>query len=148
MSGATSMLDAVTALHGVFAAALPDVQVIDGPPPVSVVFADDVVAVGYAPEQLAASGEQVEAGLRPPRVERFDVVCMVSAVRTGEAMAAARDACNDLLTQLRDALLADPTLGGVVHTAAFGPGLAYDQYRPEEGVGAAVQFTVRCRAHA
>jgi hypothetical protein len=141
------MFDAMTALHGVFTAALPDVQVIDGPPPLSVVFAGDVVAVGYAPGQLAATGTQVDAGLRPPRMERLDVVCMASSERKVEAMVDARDACRDLLNRLREVLLADPTLGGAVHTAAFGPAIAGDQYRPEEGVGAAAQFTVHCRAY-
>ncbi|MFG3439933.1 hypothetical protein ACGF0J_22020 [Nonomuraea sp. NPDC047897] len=118
MSTIPAALDALVALAE---RAWPDVQVLDGGPTVEV--RNDVIAIGY-------SGSATEPDIRStlareqldmqPDLERYDVMCMVSAWR-GDAhrggrpdARTVRERAFELLAGVRDELARDSRLGGTV----------------------------------
>lgn len=121
MSTIPAALDALVALAE---RAWPDVQVLDGGPTVEV--RNDVIAIGY-------SGSATEPDVRStlareqldmqPDLERYDVMCMVSAWR-GDAHRSGRpdartvrERAFELLAGVRDELARDSRLGGTVMLA-------------------------------
>lgn len=122
MSTIPAVLDALVALAET---AWPDVQVLDGGPTTQI--NADVIAIGY-------SGSTTEPDVRStmtreqldmqPDLERYDVMCMVSAWR-GDAYDAdgkpdartTRLRAFELLTGLRAQLASDSRLGGAVMMA-------------------------------
>jgi hypothetical protein len=115
---------ALDALVAVAERAWPDVQVLDGGPTVEV--KDDVIAIGYSgsenqPDvQSTLTREQLDM---EPDLERYDVMCMVSAWR-GDAhrdgkpdARTVRERAFELLAGIRQELVRNSRLGGSVMMA-------------------------------
>lgn len=98
-----------------FTAALPSVQVIDGP--YQQAPTGDFLCVGWSPDDdTAATGDQAWAGLGARhKDEQVDVVCYLDAA-SGSAgqtdVKSRRDSAYVLLAAVEDALRADPQVNG------------------------------------
>ncbi len=122
MSTIPAALDRLVAIAR---AAWPDVQVLDGGPTTQI--EDDVICIGYSGNtddldvRSTMTSEQLEM---QPDLERYDVMCMVSAWR-GDAHDAdghpdartTRNRAFELLAGLRAELARDSRLGGTVMQA-------------------------------
>lgn len=115
---------ALNALVALAERAWPDVQVLDGGPTVEV--RDDVIAIGYSGEagtpdvRSTLTREQLEM---QPDLERYDVMCLLSAWR-GDAhrdgkpdARTVRERAFELLAGFRDEMARDSRLGGTVMMA-------------------------------
>lgn len=142
MSDVTSIPNAIDALYNGLTVRLGTVQVLDGPPAVSL---ENVgVAVGYTPDDIAVRSEQSGAGLRSD-VEDYGVNC-IAWVRDGDGvMKVARDNLFGLMNEINKYLTDDPRLGGVVTNARLRI-VDYDQLQTSEGCWATVAFVVTCKA--
>lgn len=148
----TTIPAALNALVALSEQAWPAVQVLDGGPTTQV--QADVIAIGY-------SGSSTEPDVRStmtreqldmePDLERYDVMCMVSAWR-GTAhhndkpdAHTTRDRAFELLAGIRAALAEDSRLGGAVMMARMSTlDLVADQ--TDKGPVATVRFVVHIDA--
>lgn len=150
----TTIPAALDALVALAERAWPDVQVLDGAPTTQV--EADVIAIGYSgtpsePDvRSTTSREQLDMD---PDMERYDVMCMVSAWR-GTAhrdnrpdAQTVRDRAFELLAGFRSALAVDSRLGGVVMMARLTTlDMVADQ--TEKGPVCTVRFVVHVDAYA
>jgi hypothetical protein len=147
MSTIPAALDALVALAQ---SAWPDVQVLDGGPTVQI--EDDVICIGYSgstedPDvRSTLAREQLDM---QPDLERYDVMCMVSAWR-GDAHDAddqpaarsTRTRAFELLAGLRAGLAEDSRLGGAVMMARMS---TLDMIADQTPAGPVC--TIRCVVH-
>lgn len=114
-----SVLPAVIeALVALWRAAMPQVQVVDGPPTVDV--RGTALLVGWTPLTEQTQGVFTPAGLRVER-ESVPVVPCVARTWSGSAdVAAQRRDSFAVVTKAREALRAYRTLGGLVLEARVG----------------------------
>lgn len=99
--------------------ALPDVQVIDGPP--VEVLEGDVIFIGFTgvPGEPAVTDARTTRQYAPsPQRESYDVACLLSSWPGGDTdMKAARDGAYALLDAMTAMLAEAPLLGGLVKRA-------------------------------
>lgn len=145
----TSAVDSVvTALVAGFAAALPGVEVADGPP-VEAPGAVDLVFVGHDQSPDADSvitiGQEWANLACTSRYETGEIPCCVLS-QTGDTDIAARRArAMQLLAACEVRLRADLSLGGVVMTSQMTSAVAHE-YQNGDGSAVVVPFTVTYRA--
>jgi hypothetical protein len=98
------------------APALSTVTVTDGPTTSNVGATSQMVTVGYNgdSDEAVVGTTDAEGFSWDPSRENYTVLCSAAAVTEGDDQAAARDEAFTLYKACCDALLADPTLGGVV----------------------------------
>ena len=143
----TRVPDAVDALLAAFTAALPGVQVLDGPR-TEALLDNDVAIVGISASEDVPTVEVAltQTGLGPRQNEEFYVSCELSTWHGAPDMRTPRVRCGEMLAAIDTQLRADRRLGGVVLLATLGPTLSWEQRSSDDGAGCAVQFTVRCQA--
>lgn len=141
----TSRIPAVcAALVSTFAAALPNVDVIDGQ--WTTVPDGDYLTVGWTPDGEGSSGQQAPAGLgNQSRDEQIDIACYIDSYSGDIDTATRRNAAFTILAACENALRADDTLGGVVNVyAQIG---AYTERLEQTETGLAVGVTFHVLAH-
>lgn len=112
----------LSVIDAAFTAAADDVDVHDGPPVVGE--RPDGVAVGFSTsgeDYTAVTDWTLEpAGMAPthPEEERYAVLCALWSSSGNISMAERRVRALAMFKIVRDAIRADPTLGGVVRIAA------------------------------
>jgi hypothetical protein len=141
MRTASTVPAVLTDLVARFAAALPDVRVVDGHP---ITPATDMVAVGFTGESgepaIESSRSREQASLDPDR-EAYTVTCWAYCLRGDTDPAAVRETVYGWLDTVAAELAADPTLGGLVgRTQLATETLTQDQ--TDKGAQAALRFTV------
>lgn len=120
---------AIDGLLAVFAAALPGVQVVDGPPTADI--RGDVLGVGLSPQEPSdVESTSTDAGLRGAR-EQFAIVCVARSWSGNNALKAQRDRTYRMVDAAEAALVANPTLGGAVSRARWS-GSSYQPWRTEQ----------------
>lgn len=106
----------------------------------------DVIVVGWLPDEGATvEFRRTTAGLGSEE-ESFDLAGLVSAWRGDGDMVAAVDRADELVESIRTALVADPTVGGVVMRAWLQT-LSFSDYQTSEGAQSAVEFAVGVTAY-
>lgn len=113
-----------------FTTALPNAQVVDGPPTVDV--SGDVVAVGLAPQEPADVDTTEDIAGLGVVDESFPVLCVARSWSGDDSVKAQRDRTYALISACKTALKADSTLGGVVTLARFA-GSSYQPWRHQNG---------------
>ncbi|MFF4417484.1 hypothetical protein ACFYY8_33585 [Streptosporangium sp. NPDC001559] len=149
MSTIPAALDALVAIA---VRAWPDVQVLDGGPTTEV--RDDVIAIGYSgsPEEAdvrsTLSAEQLSV---QPDLERYDILCMLSAwrgdaYRDGQPDArTVRERAFEMLAGIRRELAEDSRLDGAVMMARMSTlDMVADQ--ASSGPVCTIRFTVHVDA--
>lgn len=110
--------------------ALPQVQVVDGPPTKDL--PGDVLIVGFTPEDLSMSAVAQIADLRGGSTEQFTVYSVIRCWTAGADIGPPRRQCYQILRVAQDRLVANPTLDGAVARARYG-GHTYAPTRNGEG---------------
>jgi hypothetical protein len=110
-----TVLSALYALWG-NAPALSTVTVTDGPTTSNVGATSQMVTVGYNGDndEAVVGTTDAEGFSWDPNRENYTVLCSAAVVTGDDDQAAARAAAFAVYTACCDALLADPTLGGIV----------------------------------
>lgn len=123
------------------------VQVIDGPPIATT--EDDVVAIGFTGnpgEAAVESTRTVEQLNRDPDRESFEITCLSSSWRGSDAMKPVRDQAYEFIDLINEAIMQDPTMGGVVaRTQVRSESVVTEQ--TDRGPVATVLFVVGCDAY-
>lgn len=136
----TQVAVVLNALVDVFTPALPGVEVVDGQPiatnqPI-------VLAVGFSANRVAVEVTQTRPDLtKDRRHESLSIVCLASSARGENDMRRPRNEAVALLDDVRDALKANRTLGGLVRRAQLGLALSMDQARGD-GAAVTIEFTI------
>jgi hypothetical protein len=133
----TAIPQVLDALVAVFRAALPGVQVFDGP--AAEYAGTEGVSVGASTEDVAIEFELPSAGLASTG-EQDTVTCMVWSGSGGTVFKPHRDRCDEMVRAVVTALDTDPTLGGVVSTSGVSGGMFAQQ---QTGRGALVVAELR-----
>jgi hypothetical protein len=121
---------AIDGLLAVFAAALPGVQVVDGPPTADI--RGDVLGVGLAPQEPSdVESTNTDADLGAGSREQFVVVCVARSWSGNNALKAQRDRTFRMVDAAEAALAANPSLGGAVSRARWA-GASYQPWRTEQ----------------
>jgi hypothetical protein len=122
--------------------ALPDVQIIDGPPIINL---EEVgIAIGYTPDQISVQAVSDGAGL-VAEMETFDINCLAWQ-RSGEGeMKTIRDGVFAVIAAVNVILANDRKLGGAVTNAQLRV-VDLDQTQTPDGTWAVVAFVVTCKA--
>ncbi len=147
MSYSSVVPGVLAALAAAFTAALPTVEVTDGPP-VHNSQALEALAVGYSPSEDVDAAEVVTSGgglARSPDRETILIHCSLGVLNGNRDLQAARARAYELHSAAGAALVADPTLGGAVMQAQMGDH-ALRQSDTDTGMLARVNFTVRVDA--
>ena len=149
MAYASTVPAAITALLAAFTAALPGVEVRDGPQ-VPDTSADEAVYVGWDGDPSYSSdawtSQETPEGLGPQtNRETFTVHCSVMVLNHDEDLAAARARALALRAAAGAAVMADPSLGRAVMRAVFSAG-AGRQIPTAAGITVHVLFDVDCDA--
>ncbi len=127
--------------------ALPGVQVVDGQP---LAPEPDVVCVaftGLPGEPSVEATLDLEQLATSPDRERYDVVCVASALRGDTDPQAVRARAFALVETVRADVQRDPTLGGLVMSARLAV-LSLTAQQTQAGAEVVVQFRVRIDAFA
>lgn len=142
------MIETTTAAHLVWdalvelaAAALPGVQVIDGPHQIFEP-AKDFLIVGQSDgtdPAISVTLGPVDMGGR--RREEGDIVCVVASYGGDTQIKPRRDRCAELLGEVVDLLKANPGLG-VADAAWLGDDTAWAPIQAPDGAFCSVAFTV------
>ena len=151
----TTQISAIPAvidyLVATLTAALPDVQVLDGPG-LSDESVSDLLFIGVddpdgnsAPTSAEATSDWSALGARQRR-EDIVVHCAAVSWSGDDVVKVVRDAAFGTVGAVERAIVADPTLGGAVQYATFGGVSAVRQNTSTEGVEAWALFTVQARA--
>jgi hypothetical protein len=135
----------IDALVSIFAAALPDVQVLDGPPNVNLDL--DFVTVGWSPyADTAAEATQQFASIGTQRRdEDFTVICYAGSYSGDTVTSARRTRAFQLVASAETALRADVTLGGVLAFWAEMGDSTLHQEISDRGLDVGVTFHVHCK---
>jgi hypothetical protein len=140
----TSRIPAVIdALVSTFAAALPNVQVFDGP--WITVPDSDYLTVGWTPAFETATGQQTWAGLgNKARDEQIDVPCYCDSFSGATTVSDRRNAAFAMFAAAETAIRNDPTLGGVIPNPGWAQIGTYNDRteQTEAGVEVGVVFHV------
>lgn len=128
--------------------ALPDVQVIDGPP--VEVLEGDVIFIGFT----GVPGEPAVTDVRSarqyatsPNQESYDVACLLSSWPGGDTdMKAARDRAYGLLDAMASVLAKTPPLGGLVKRARISADTLIAEQTTKGGAVATIAATVHIDA--
>ena len=149
MAYASTVPGAITALLAAFTAALPGVEVRDGPQP-SDTSADEAVYVGWDGDPSyggdAWTSQEAAAGLGGvPNQESYSVHCSAMVLNHDEDLPAARARALALRAAAGAAIAADPKLGGAVMRASFSAGSGR-QVPVGAGIKVFVLFDVDCDA--
>lgn len=136
---------AIDALVAIFAGALPDVQILDGPPNVNL--ESDFVAVGWSPYvDTAADAQQQFVSLGTQRREEdFTVACYADSYSGDTGASARRARVFQLVGAAETALRADATLGGVLTLWAEMGDTTLHQEIDDRGLVVGVTFHVHCK---
>jgi len=135
----------IDALVSIFAAALPDVQILDGPPNVNL--ESDFVAVGWSPyADTAADAQQQFVSLGTQRREEdFTVACYADSYSGDTGASARRARVFQLVGAAETALRTDPTLSGVLTLWAEIGDTTLHQEIDDRGLVVGVTFHVHCK---
>jgi hypothetical protein len=135
----------IDALVAIFAAALPDVQILDGPPNVNL--ASDFVTVGWSPyTDTAADAQQQFVSLGTQRREEdFTIACYADSYSGDTGASARRARVFQLVGAAETALRADATLGGVLTLWAEMGDTTLHQEIDDRGLVVGVTFHVHCK---
>ena len=135
----------IDALVAILTAALPDVQVLDGPPNVNL--ASDFLTVGWSPYKdtaVDATQQFVSLGTQR-REEDFTVVCYADSYSGDIGASARRARVFQLVGAAETALRADATLGGVLTLWAEMGDCTLHQEIDDRGLVVGVTFHVHCK---
>jgi hypothetical protein len=135
----------IDALVAIFVGALPDVQILDGPPDVNL--EADFVAVGWSPyADTAVDAQQqfVSLGARQ-REEDFTVICYADSYSGDTDTSGRRARVFQLVGAVETALRADPTLGGVISLWAEMGACTLHQDIDDRGLAIGVTFHIHCK---
>lgn len=147
------VLDYLVALaSGLTASTLAGVQVQDGPPTQSLAGLPKVLVIGgeWQPSETVrsgATGPQEPSMGNASRNESISVACSAFSQSGDTDMKARRDEAFAIEAAFENAVIADPTLGGLCYGDARVA--AVDDYRPlqnERGSAAVVDFTITATA--
>jgi hypothetical protein len=135
----------IDALVSIFTVALPDVQVLDGPPNVDL--ASDFVVVGWSPyADTAADAQQQFASLGTQRREEdFTIVCYADSYSGDTGASVRRARVFQIVGVAETALRADATLGGVISLWAEMGDCTLHQDIDERGLAIGVTFHIHCK---
>lgn len=139
----------IDALVAIFAAALPDVQVLDGPPNVNL--ASDFVTVGWSPyKDTAVDATQQFASLGTQRREEdFTIACYADSYSGDTGTSARRARVFQLVGVIERTLRTDsggdPTLGGVLTLWAEMGDCILHQEIDDRGLVVGVTFHIHCK---
>jgi hypothetical protein len=136
----TTVPAALTALVALAAAALPSVQVFDGPPTTDL--PDTYLLVGFAEGGPAVTGQQITEGGGLTE-EVYDIACQLSVYSGDTDIATTRGQAAGLFDTLATALAGADKLGGAVGFADLS-GFDWTQDQASEGAVVTVDFTVNC----
>ena len=136
---------AIDALVSIFAAALSDVQILDGPPNVNL--ASDFVTVGWSPyADTAVDAQQQFVSLGTQRREEdFTIACYADSYSGDTGASARRARVFQLVGAAETALRADATLGGVLTLWAEMGDTTLHQEIDDRGLVVGVTFHVHCK---
>lgn len=143
----TSRIPAVIdALVSTLTAALPGVDVIDGP---LITLPDgDYLTVGATPAGDTTTGRQTWIGVGPSKVrgEQIDVPCYCDSYSGSTTVSTRRNAAFALMAAAENALRADPSLGGVLTVPGIAQIESYADYQEqtESGLAVGVVFHITC----
>ena len=145
MSTTSRIPATIDALVAIFATALPDVQILDGPPNVNL--ESDFVAVGWSPyADTAADAQQQFVSLGTQRREEdFTVACYADSYSGDTGASARRARVFQLVGAAEMALRADATLGGVLTLWAELGDITLHQEIDDRGLVVGVTFHVHCK---
>jgi hypothetical protein len=135
----------IDALVAIFTAALPDVQVLDGPP--NVTLDSDFVTVGWSPYKdtaVDATQQFVSLGTQR-REEDFIIACYADSFSGDTGASVRRARVFQLVGVVEMALRADPTLGGVLSLWAEMGDCILHQELDDRGLVVGVTFHVHCK---
>jgi hypothetical protein len=135
----------IDALVSIFATALPDVQVLDGPPNVNL--ASDFVTVGWSPYKdtaVDATQQFVSLGTQR-REEDFTVACYADSYSGDTGASARRARVFQIVAAVEIALRADATLGGVLTLWAEMGDCILHQEIDDRGLVVGVTFHIHCK---
>jgi hypothetical protein len=135
-------IDAILSLSTV---ALPDVQVLDGPPNVNL--ASDFVTIGWSPytDTAAESQQQFVSLGTQRREEEFTVVCYADSYSGDTGPSVRRARVYQIVGAVETALRADVTLGGVLTLWAEMGDSTLHQEIDDRGLVVGVTFHVHCK---
>lgn len=139
---------ALTALAGAVAAALPGVEVTDGPP-LRNTAAAEAVSIGYSPSEDVDATEVTttqEGMAGTPDRETFLVHCSLGVLSGDRDLSAARARAYELHGAVGQAVADNPDLRGVVMAAAMGDH-SLRQSDTDAGMLARINFTIRVDAY-
>lgn len=127
-------------------AALSDVLVLDGPTPEPP--KRDTLIVGGSAGTESASGDHHYDGRLGfgPINESYDIVCALWSWSGSKGMKPRRDRCVAILSQIRQILLDDPTLGDTCSLARLGERYSWYQQATSAGWACSVGFTIHYAA--
>jgi hypothetical protein len=120
------------------------VRVFDGGPVRESEVTDDVVCIGYSPEDdsVVTDTRTVEQMESSPDTERYDITGLASSWQGGKIDAkTVRDRAYGLVDMLAAQLAADQTLGGVVMRARVSS-TSLGQSQTSKGATATVTYTI------
>lgn len=120
-------------------------DVFDGPTPMGATKNHTAIAVFVTPE-AAVVEQQPMSGWGTVYQEAFDVVCNIISWSGGDAVRPHREACLEILDDLKTRLTADPQLGGVCDRAYLGRRARWIPVNDDNGASVEVAFTVRVEA--
>ncbi len=148
MSYQSAIPGVLAALAAVLTAALPGVEVTDGPP-LRNSAAMEALAVGYSPSEDVDAAEVTTAtgglGGTPDR-ETILIHCSLGVLNGDRDLTAARARAYELHSATGAALAANPSLGGAVMKAQMGDH-SLRQSDTDTGMLARVNFTIRADAY-
>ena len=135
----------IDALVSILSTALPDVQVLDGPPNVNL--ESDFVTVGWSPyADTAAEAQQQFASLGTQRREEdFTIVCYADSYSGDTGASVRRARVFQLVGVVETALRTDATLGGVLSLWAEMGDSTLHQEIDDRGLVVGVTFHVHCK---
>ena len=145
MSTTSRIPATIDALVAILTAALPDVQVLDGPPNVNL--ASDFITVGWSPYKdtaVDATQQFVSLGTQR-REEDFTVVCYADSYSGDTGASVRRARVFQLVGVAETALRADATLGGVLTLWAEMGDCTLHQEIDDRGLVVGVTFHVHCK---
>jgi hypothetical protein len=131
-------------------------NVVDGPPlswgpiqlPANEVSETRYLFIGARPDDDdSADGEnEYNAAGAVSLDERFVIWC-TAFVWSGASLKPNRDDCAGIVTSVRQAIAADPTLAGAVLYSRVSAITSLAQHQDEQGTDAVIVFPVSCRAY-
>lgn len=127
--------------------ALPDVQVVDGPP--TEMLEGDVIFIGFTgvPGEPTVTDARTRRQYTPTRdSEAYDVACLISAWPGGDTdMKAARDRAYELLDAMAEMLAGAPQMDGLVKRVRISSGTLLPE-QTTNGAVATLSVTVHVDA--